>query len=879
MAADRPHGTVAFLFSDVEGSTRLLEQLGDTGYAALLGVHHSVLRSAFTAWGGWEVDNQGDAFFVAFAGAQEAVLCAADAQRLLASQSWPGGLPVRVRMGVHTGPAVLEGERYVGLDVHTGARLCAAARGGQVLLSDSTRALVHGRLPQGLALRDLGEHRLKDLPAPQRLVQLLVDGLPSDFPPPRSLGVVANLPAQLNSFVGRVQEADALQHLLGTARLVTVTGPGGSGKTRLAMEVAARSSGEHRDGVHFVPLAAVEAPELVDSAVASALGLDVNDSRSPRQRVLDHVADRQLLLVLDNFEQVSRAAGFVGDLLASSPALVVLATSRSPLRVYGEAEFPLPPLAVPDPGSDLRAVAASDAVALFVDRARSALPTFALTLTTAPDVVELVRRLDGLPLAIELAAARVKSLPPRTMLRRISERMELLAQRGGGRPERHETLEAAVRWSYELLEPGLRQCFSRFSVFAGWCDVVRAEVVCADDDRDVLDDLAVLVEHSLLLAEERDGEQGFRMLRTIRAFASARLSESPDEARTRDRHARALLALAQEVAPGVTGPHAKEQLDRLDLEHDDLRAALRHAVADADVVLGLSLVAALWRFWQMRGHLAEGRSAAEQVLRQPTVPQHPAEQVRALEAAGGMAYWQGDLEDARRWYQQAVDACRRSTDRAALANALYNVSFVHSVTRSDPEAARQCATESLHLYRALGDADGSARTLFALGNAAYFQDDTVAAREAYEECLDLATTDSFLRSWGSYMLALAEQGLGREREAAELYRQACRLFAGTGDVSGTVLCLNALAHLALLRGDVALASRLAGAAARLESATGAGLATFALAQERRDQLAPLREQAPDDWAAGEVLPLEDAVALAVEGQGEPGPSSATTSVQ
>jgi len=309
-----------------------------------------------------------------------------------------------------------------------------------------------------------------------------------------------------------------LHRLLTTERLVTVTGPGGTGKTRLAVEVAARAAADHRHGVHFVALASVEEPERVDSAVAAALDLDVTDSRTPAQRVLDHVADKRLLLVLDNLEQVLAAAGLVRDLLTASRGLVVLATSRAPLRVDGETEFPLAPLAAPPPQADLAAIAASDAVALFVARARSVSPQFALTLHTAPDVAELVRVLDGLPLAIELAAARVRALPPRTLLRRLSDRIDLLAQRGGGRPQRHQTLEAAIGWSYGLLDPRLQARFTRFGAFTGWAHLERAEAVCADDDRadgdgavgDVLDDLAVLVDHSLLVAEERDGEPGFR---------------------------------------------------------------------------------------------------------------------------------------------------------------------------------------------------------------------------------------------------------------------------------------------------------------------------------------------------------------------------------
>ncbi len=881
MPAELPRGTVTFLFSDVEGSTKLLDQLGDTAYAALLATHHTVLRSTFTAWGGVEVDNQGDAFFVAFSGAQEALLCAADAQRLLAAQYWPGNVHVRVRMGVHTGPAVLEDQRYVGLDVHAGARICAAAHGCQIVVSEATRVLAQGRLPSGLGFRDLGEHRLKDLPQPQRLAQLLVDGLPQDFPPPRSLEPANTLPTQLTSFVGRTHEAVELRRLVTSARLVTLTGPGGMGKTRLGLHVADVLAAEFRDGVHFVPLASVEDSSLVASAVATALGLDTGDSRGPRERVLDHLADKRLLLLLDNFEHVQAAAPFVAALLTAAPRVVVLATSRSPLHVYGEREFPLQPLSPPPPALDLEQVARSDAVALFVDRAQAVSPAFRLTPQNAPEVVEVVRRLDGLPLAIELAAARVKVLPPRALLRKLTDRLDLLAQRGSSRPSRHETLDAAIGWSYDLLTPQLQRTFTRFAVFAGPVGIERAEPVCTDDDgHDVVDDLAALVDHSLLVAADRAGEPALAMLRTVRAFGLARLRDLGEERLVRDQHARTMLALAEEVEPALVGSEAKEQLDRLDAEHDDLRAALRYAIGEEDVPVALSLLATMWRYWQMRGHLSEARQAAEQVLRLPGVEQHPEAFVRALEAAGGTAYWQGDLDSARRFYEQAVDVCRTGADRAALANALYNLSFAHSVTRSDPQAARRCAEESLQLYRALGDRDGAARTSFALGNAAYFQDDVAAARDAYADCLALASGSGggYLEGWGSYMLALAEQGLGRAAEAEQLYRRACRRFSATGDASGTVMALNALADVAALRGDKGRAARLAAAAGRLEASSGATMATFALEQEQRNGLRDLRRVAPDDWAAGEALELDGAVALALAptDQAAPPISSATS---
>ena len=829
-----------------------------------------MLRGAFAEHGGVEIDNQGDSFFVVFAGAMEAVRCAANAQRRLAREPWPGKAPVRVRMAVHTGPAVVDAGRYVGLDVHIGARMGAAAHGSQVLISEATSALVRGRLPVGLDLRGVGEHRLRDLPHPQRLWQLVIEGAPNELAPPRTLEPLNTLPKQLVSFVDRVEETAELRRLLRSTRLVTVTGPGGTGKTRLALQVAAGLFEEFPNGVHFVRLASVEDPDLVGSAIAAALGLDISDSRSPDERVLDHLADKRLLLVLDNFEHVQRASSYVDELLAAADDIVLLITSRSPLHVYGEREFLLQPLATPPARSNLADIGESDAVTLFVERARAISPSFALTPDNAADVVELVRRLDGLPLAIELAAARVKVLPPRALLRRLTDRFDVLAQHGGTRPTRHETLGAAIAWSYDLLDARLQRTFVRFSVFAGPVALERAEQVCMDDDHhDVVDDLAVLVDNSLLVASERTGETAFAMLRTVRSFARDRLAALGHEHATLGRHASAMLSLAEDVASTLTGANAREQLDKLDAEHDDLREALRYAIAERNVATAMPLLAALWRFWQMRGHLSEGRRMADQVLALPGTRDEVHLCIHALEAAGGIAYWQGDLTSARRLYTEAVDLSRCHGSQQELANSLYNLSFADSVTNTDQTSARRWAEESLALSQDLQDHAGMARALFALGNAAYFQDDVTAARDALAKCLALApdSNSDFLERWASYELGMVEQQLGRPRQAEELYRCACRGFSAAGDFGGTVMTLNALADVAMLRHDVARAARLAAAADRLETSSGARFASFVLEKERRGSLTHLQQLAPRDWAAGEEMNLDAAVILALQAQG------------
>ena len=408
-----PTGTVTFLFTDIEGSTRLLQELGE-GYRAMQDAHSHIIRRAIAEEGGAIVRTEGDSFFAAFVTPTEAVRAAVAAQRGLSSCDWPPGPPLRVRMGIHTGEGVMGGDDYIGIDVNQAARIAAAAWGGQVLLSEATRSLVQDRLPQGVAIRRLGAHRLKDIQREEHLCDLVIDGLDADFPPPRTLEVPTNLPVELTSFVGREAEVHRVREVLSTSRLLTLTGPGGTGKTRLAMRVASEISFEFPDGVFFVDLAAVTDPALVIPTVAAALQVREEGWERPVEESLkDHLRDRRLLLVLDNFEQVLDAGPVVTDLLRAAPALKVLVTSRAPLRLRGEQDVPVTPLSVPDPHRllPLEDLAHSEGVALFNDRAKAVAPTFRLTGENAPQVVAIVSRLDGLPLAIELAASRSAVLP------------------------------------------------------------------------------------------------------------------------------------------------------------------------------------------------------------------------------------------------------------------------------------------------------------------------------------------------------------------------------------------------------------------------------------------------------------------------------------
>jgi predicted ATPase/class 3 adenylate cyclase len=851
-----PRGLVTFLFTDIEGSTRLLNELGESHYAELLADHHRLLREAVAEAGGYEVDTQGDALFVAFAAPGDAVSAAARAQRSLAEHGWPDGRDVRVRMGILTGRGTWVGDRYVGLDVHRGARVAAAAHGGQVLVCDVTRAVLDGAPQAGVATRDLGYRRLKDIASPERLHQLVLAGLPAEFPPIRTLDPPTNLPQPSATLVGRSRELAELEALVSETRLVTLTGPGGVGKTRLAVEVARGALQRFRDGVFFVALAPLAGPELVAATITRTLELQAGDDETLAGRL----AATDALLVLDNFEHVLPSASLVAALVTETAGIRVLATSRSPLRVYGEREYELEPLSLPDDAAPaLEAVAASEAATLFAERASAVTPSFTVTAENADAVAEIVRRLDGLPLAIELAAAGVKVLSPAALLQRLGHRLDAVARPLHGLPARHQTLDAAIRWSHDLLEEGPRRAFARFAAFAGGAELEEAEAVCAPG-ADVPALLVALVESSLVKRTERAGEPRLLMLRTIREFALERLAESGEQADAFARHARAFLALARRAEPHLTGAQARPWLDRLDAEHHNLAAAVRRSVEAGDAATALALVASLWRYWQRRGHLAEGRELALLALGlEAGAP--AADRSRALEAAGGLAYWQGDFEAARAHYERALTLERANGEDAAVANALWNLSFTYSVTGADPETARRLVEESLALYRRAGDRAGTARALFALGNVWYFQGRLEPAREAYAESLALerGLADEFALGWALYMLALAEQGLGGGTEAARLYREAFEVFSAAGDVSAGIMCLNALADVASADGDLMRAARLAGAAAALEAKTGAALASFAVRQEHREGLPELRELAPEAWAEGEALGLEGAI--------------------
>ncbi|HKV30559.1 MAG TPA: adenylate/guanylate cyclase domain-containing protein [Candidatus Dormibacteraeota bacterium] len=867
-----PTGTVTFFFSDIEGSTRLIQQLGDR-YPDVLLAHHTIQREALAANGGHELRTEGDSFFIVFKSALEACAGAAAVQKMLAQHAWPENGEIRVRIGLHTGEATLVGNEYLGLDVHRAARVASAGHGGQVLVSETTRALVDHMLAPGLTLKDLGMHRLKDLARPERLFQLTVEGLPADFPPLKTLEATPNnLPTQLTSFIGRDDQVREARGLLARSRLLTLTGPGGTGKTRLSLEIAAEVLDQFSDGVYFVPLSAVHDPDLVASAIAQALAISTTGSRRPIDALLDHLREKQTLLVLDNFEQLLKAAPIATQLLEGSAGLRVLVSSRTALRVSGEQEFPVPPLALPDLKAlpSLAALSQFEAVRLFIERAVAVKPDFEATNENAPAIAGICERVDGLPLAIELAAARVKLFSPQALLSRLVKSLSALGTGARDAPARQQTLRGAILWSYDMLDEGARRLLARVSVFARGGNLEQLEPVCGPSDdigADVVDALDQLADQSLLRRLPDFDEPRFLMLQTIRDFAAERLEESGEAHLIRDRHVKAYIALTQQAQPHLFGPRRKEWLDRLEDDNDNFRAALDWTVASADARSAMELSTGLWRFWQMRGHLHEGRRRMDGVLAMRDSGEFPKERLAALEAAGGLAYWQADMQVAQRFYDECLELTRNLGDDRALANALYNAAFPRVVSRVAIAEAKPMLEEALPLYRRMGDETGVARVLWGIGNAFFFAKEYAEARPVLEEAVALnrKLDDQFGLGWSIHTLGLVTFNLDDFQRARASWIEAIQLFAAAGDVPGMVLQLDNLSALARHDGDFLRAGRLWAAASAHQVSSGTGLGRLLREEEGRSGREGLNDdEAARVWAEGQAMTLEQAVAYALE---------------
>jgi predicted ATPase/class 3 adenylate cyclase len=815
-----PSGTITFLFTDVEGSTKLLHELGADAYAQALAEHRRLLREAFGAHGGVEIDTQGDAFFVAFPTAPGALEAAAQALAGLA----PG--PIRVRMGIHTGTPHVAEEGYVGVDVHRAARIAAVGHGGQVLVSASTASLLGTD-----GLRDLGEHRLKDLSAPERIYQLGDD----DFPPLQSLHRT-NLPIASTTFLGREKELAEVLGLLSQdgVRLLTLTGPGGTGKTRLAAQAAGLASDHYPQGVWWVPLAPLRDPELVLETAAQALGA--------KNGLAEHIADRSLLLLFDNFEQVVEAASDVAGLMSSCPKLDLLVTSREPLHVTAEQEYPVPPLVH------------EEGVGFFLARAKAVRPDFRVDDT----VSEICRRLDDLPLALELAAARVKALSSAQILERLEQRLPLLT--GGARdlPERQRTLRATIGWSYELLQPEEQRLFARLAVFSGGCTLEAAEEVTEAD----LDTLQSLVDKSLL----RHTDERYWMLETIREYAAERLEELGDAKELGRRHAEHFLALAEEAEPNLRGS-PKEWLDRLEREHDNLRAALDRPEASAERQLALQLTGALWKFWYQRGHMGEGGRRLESALAADGRP--TAARARALNGATAMALDAGEVPTARVRAEEALELHRTLGNAWGTANSVLLLGNVNA-EEGDFARAHELFDECVGVFRELGDEHYTLLATRLLAWMCYELGDRERAQTLHEDVVRRARALGNERMQATSLGALGEYALYEDRvqDALAMLKESTRIYSNLGERHeiGVNLCRFARAFAVEGRAWTAAQVLARWEALREEIGVSEYLwlaemneGTLAIARAQLDEaaLAEARKQ-------GRALTVEEAVTLALD---------------
>jgi predicted ATPase/class 3 adenylate cyclase len=812
-----PSGTVTFLFTDVEGSTRLLQEHGDA-YAELLAEHRRALREAFARHDGVEVDTQGDAFFVAFPRAAGAVAAAADARRALE----PG--PIRVRMGLHTGEPQVTDEGYVGIDVHRAARIASSAHGGQILVSETTRRLLEPDAP----VRDLGEHRLKDLVGAERLFQL-GDG---EFPPLRTLDAT-NLPVVAIPLVGREREVEELSLLLSDgSRLVTLTGPGGTGKTRLALQVAAELVGTLRDGVFWVPLAGLADPELLASEVAQTIGAPDDLTRFLR--------GRELLLLLDNFEHLLDAAPVVSEVLTASAQVHVLVTSRAPLHLTGEHEYRLEPLTQ------------KQAASLFVARAR------AVGRDVAPDAIveEICRRVDGLPLAVELAAARTKLLAPERLLERLDSALTLLTVGARDAPERQRTLRATIEWSYELLDPPARELFARLSVFSGTFPLDAAEEVCGAE----LDDLGTLVDYSLV---KPIGDDRFFILETIRQYALEKLRERSEEDELRRRHAEFFSELAEQAYRHRFDAEA-EWSGRLDTDHDDLRAAIDWLAKD-DPDRTLELAGALGWFWLSRGLLQEGRGRLAAALAASGTTGRL--RARALTSSGGLVARQGDSPTGIRELDAAVAMWRELGDLDELASALDSLGWPLVYDAADNPRALDAFEESLELRRELGDSAGVTRALVGIAQVLVAIGDTERAETISLDLLDRADGDPRTEHFAYHFLADCALIRGDPEEAGLRYRESLRAALPLGDVVETSFEVQGVAMSEAGAGSPRRAVVLAESVEALRESLGLSISIAFWDALLERYLAPARKSLGEEYdavrAEGRALAFDEAVELAL----------------
>jgi len=928
-----PSETVAFLFTDIEGSTRLWEKHPEAMRLALAR-HDALLRQVIEDHHGIAFKTIGDAFCAAFHTASAALNAALTAQQALCREPWPEAVTLKVRMALHVGTVELRENDYFGQPLHRVALLLAAAHGGQVLLSTALEERVCDALPPPIGLRNLGEYRLRDLDQPETIFQLLHPDLPAEFPPLRSLhppdhsnasDVPNNLPQQLTSFIGREKEIIEIRHLLSETHLLTLTGSGGAGKTRLALQVGTEALQDYPDGVWLVELAPLTDPALVPQTVASVLGQTEHAGMAFTQVLTEHLKTKKTLLLLDNCEHLLTACARLADMLIRScPEVKILASSREGLGIAGEQTYRMPSLSLPNLKQPLTAeyIRSFEAVRLFVERALLIQADFIVTDQNASALASICHRLDGIPLALELAAARVRSLTVEEINNNLDDRFRFLT--GGSKTAlpRHQTLAAAIGWSYELLNPQERTLLVCLSVFLGGWTLKAAEAVGAGDhapggesieDWEVLDLLTSLVDKSLVIAETGEGQTRYRLLETVRQYARDRLVQTGDSQAVRERHRDYFLALVEEIQPKLEGPEQGQWLNVLETEHDNLRLAVRYCLeepdADPQAQFGLRMGVVLRHFWNIRGHLSEGRELLHALLAHPAGQEPTEARATALNGAGNLASAQGDStmaralhEDsrsisvalghrkgisnallnlgnvalalgdqtlARSLYEECMEMCREQNEKKGATNCLMSLANL-ALAQSDYDLARSRHEECLATYREMGDKRGIANSLLNLGAVVYYQGDYGLARSLLEETLairrevgDKQGVAHSLLSLGSVVLEQGDRALAGSR-----FEECLRIYREVGDKRGIAESLGEFASLARTEGREASAVRLWGVADALRTSIGAPLPPNK--QEYQDhQMAAVRASLGEEafaaaWAEGCALTLEEAVDCALQ---------------
>jgi predicted ATPase/class 3 adenylate cyclase len=911
-------GTLTFLSTDIQGSTELWERHPGLMPGALVR-HDSILRATVEAHRGGVFKTTGDGMYAAFASAPAAVSAALAAQRTLLDEPWPTPQPLRVRMALHSGEAEARGGDYYGPPVNRVARILSAGHGGQILLSQAVERLVAERLPEGASLHDLGSRSLKDLGRPERLFQLAAPGLPAEFPPLLTLDARPhNLPAQVTPLVGREDAVRAVRSLLlrPAVRLVTLTGPGGIGKTRIALQVAADVIDAFKDGVLLVNLAPVQDPTLLASTIAQTLGVVPEGDELAERALTDHLRNREMLLVLDNFEQLVVAAPLVTELLQAAGALKILVTSQAALRLGGEHEVPIAPLQVPpQETSDPDMLYVNEAVTLFVQRARAVVPSFELTDANVAPIASITRQLDGLPLAIELAAARIKLFPPEAMLRRLDRALEFLSSRERDRPDRHRALRSAIGWSYDLLSEPERLVFERTSVFEGGFALESAEAVVGEPDGslDVLEALASLVDKSLLRQTESAGEEPrFERLRTIRTFARERLESRGETERWRRRHAEHFAELAEAMEPARAAGGDREvraALEGLERDYPNVRTALLWALDAGDAHLAVRLCQALPALWVRQGLFQEAEVWLGRLLAL-SESLSPIDRAHVLGFSGRLAQIRGDNSpDVIARFEESLRLYREAGDRKGVARSLMNLGNARS-RAGEYGQARALFEESLSLYRALDEPVGMNGALLNLGDAYRAEGDAERAIARFEEACELArqrrneiglafalqylgatrlqegdaagaeavlgeSRDLFQvlkaklgLSWTLYYEAHLARVRGDRIRARALYGDALREFTTLDYAPGIAETLLGLAGLAAAEGDCEGAARLLGAAEALRRNSSITRSPLELDLEREIVEDCSRSMGGEAFARardeGRMLTSEEAVSLVLD---------------